>query len=172
MPRSQHYKRLWTLVFTCFPKIAWESRVIVNVCRTWSLFSDNDMLCDWDRAVCQSGAYWGKKLLIILRLLNEWGWSSLWWTWVLYQTFALNLVPWWLQLAATCFPEVSMTPCRASHLHFFFFLSVDSQNSLLVLQQILAIVYFPFSHPGIDLSVAATCRYPTQIREAFRFNHP
>lgn len=61
MPRSQHYKCLCILVFTCFPKTAWESRVIANVCRLWPLLSGNAMLCDWDRAVCESGTYWGKK---------------------------------------------------------------------------------------------------------------
>lgn len=102
-----------------------------------------------------------RNLFIILRLLNEQGWSSLCWTWARYQIIVLNLVLWWLQLAATCFPEVSVTPCTALHLHFFFFLSVDYQKSLLVLQQILAIVYFRFSHPSIDLSLSATCRYLT-----------
>lgn len=118
MPSSQHYKCWWTLVLTCFLKTAWESRIIVNVCRIWPLLSDNVMLCDWDRAVFESAAYRGKKHFNYFEAVE---WARLRFP-VLSMGAVSNHCSEFESLMTSASASCSMTPCRTSHLHFIFFL--------------------------------------------------
>lgn len=99
-------------------KDSWESRIIVNVCRIWPLLSDNVMLCDWDRAVCESAAYRGKKHFNYFEAVE---WARLRFP-VLSMGALSNHCSEFESLMTSASASCSMTPCRTSHLHFIFFL--------------------------------------------------
>lgn len=111
-------------------------------CRIWPLLSDHVMLCDWDRAVCESAAYWGKKHFNYFEAVE---WARLRFP-VLSMGAVSNHGSEFESLTTSASPSCSMTPCRTSHLHFIFFFL---PKLFAGVKQILAIVYFPFSHPGV-----------------------
>lgn len=73
---------------------------------------------DWERAVCESAAYWGKKHFNYFEAVE---WARLKFP-VLSMGAVSNHCSEFESLMTSTSASCSMTPCRTSHLHFIFFL--------------------------------------------------